>query len=98
MQSSHESVRHTETHRKAWAIPVAAAGSALVVAAGARVMALFAASMMSGFALIGSWLILTLGLAYAGARLRPQLGAALLVGFAAGVIAVAFFGGMQMLT
>ncbi|MBB4684151.1 hypothetical protein [Amycolatopsis jiangsuensis] len=94
----HEPVRVSAPGRKAWAIPAAAAGFALFVAAGARVLVLFAGSMMSSVALIGSWLILTLGLAYAGVRLRPGLGAALLAGFAAGVLAIAFFGGMRMLT
>ncbi|WP_239155170.1 hypothetical protein [Amycolatopsis sp. FDAARGOS 1241] len=98
MQSPRESAPAPHPARKAWAIPATAAGFALFVAAGARVMAVFAESMMSGVALIGSWLILTLGLAYAGIRLRPGLTAALLFGFGAGVVAVAFFGGMHMLT
>ncbi|MET7998616.1 hypothetical protein ABZU76_47895 [Amycolatopsis sp. NPDC005232] len=98
MQRSPETAPTPHLRRKSWIIPAAAAGFALFVAAGARVAAIFAESMMSGVALIGSWLIFALGLAYAGTRLRPGLGAALFVGFAVGVLAVAFFGGMHMLT
>ncbi len=54
--------------------------------------------MMSGVALIGSWLILAVGVAYAGVRLRPRLGGALLVGFGAGALIIAGAAGMQMLT
>lgn len=80
-----------------WTIPAVAAGFAVLVAAGARVAAFFAESMMSGVALVGSWLIFAVGLAYAVVRLRPRLGAALLVGFGAGVLIVGFFTGMRML-
>jgi hypothetical protein len=95
-------VQKTENpHRSRWATwagPAVATGFALFVAAGARVAAFFAESMMSGVALVGSWLILAVGVAYAGVRLRPRLGGALLIGFGAGALIVAFATGMQMLT
>lgn len=81
-----------------WVIPLTAAGFAFFVAAGARVMALFAASMMSGVALIGAWLILMAGLAYGGVRLRPAWGGAMFAGLGVGAVAIVFFGGMQMVS
>ncbi|KDN21839.1 hypothetical protein DV20_12980 [Amycolatopsis rifamycinica] len=44
-----------------------------------------------------SWLILAVGVAYAGVRLRPRVGDALLVGFGVGVLIIALATGMQML-
>ena len=71
-------------------------GYALVVAGGAKVFSLLGSGMMTGFALVGAWLMLMLGLAYAGVRLRPSTGGALFVGFGFGVLLVVFFTGMQM--
>lgn len=48
-------------------------------------------------AFIGTWLILTLGLAFATVRLRPKIGGALLVGFGVGAVLVVIFGGMAMM-
>jgi|tagenome__1003787_1003787.scaffolds.fasta_scaffold18925668_2 hypothetical protein len=71
-------------------------GYALVVAGGAKLVSLLGSGMMTGFALVGGWLMLMLGLAYAGVRLRPATGGALLVGFGVGALLVVFFAGMQM--
>jgi hypothetical protein len=70
---------------------------ALVVAGGAKVVSLFGSGMMTGFALVGGWLMLTVGLAYAAVRLRPSAGGALLVGFGVGALLVVSFAGMRML-
>lgn len=97
------------THQHSWRTTVAKpagirplhwlviAGYALVVAGGAKGVSLLTAGMMTGFPLVGAWLMLFLGLAYAGVRLRPAIGGALLVGFGVGALLVGFFAGMQML-
>ncbi|WP_328453242.1 MULTISPECIES: hypothetical protein [unclassified Amycolatopsis] len=71
-------------------------GYALVVAGGAKGVSLFTAGMMTGLPLVGGWLMLALGLAYAGVRVRPSIGGALLVGFGVGAVLVVFFAGMRM--
>jgi hypothetical protein len=70
---------------------------ALVVAGGAKGAFELSGTMMTNIALMGAWLMFTLGLAYAGVRLRPRLGLALLAGFGAGALLVVIFGGMQIL-
>lgn len=71
--------------------------SALVVAGGAKVAFELASTMMLSIASVGAWMMLCLGLAYAGVRLRPGIGGALLVGFGVGALLVLLFAGMQML-
>jgi hypothetical protein len=71
------------------------AGYALVVAGGAKGASLLGSGMM-GFAAVGAWMMLTVGLAYAAVRLRPSAGGALLVGFGVGAVLVVLFAGMQM--
>ncbi|MEU7785493.1 hypothetical protein [Amycolatopsis sp. NPDC049159] len=53
---------------------------------------------MTYLAAVGAWMILALGVAYAGVRTRPGLGGAFLTGFGIGAPLVVFFGGMQMFT
>ncbi|MEU7788974.1 hypothetical protein [Amycolatopsis sp. NPDC049159] len=69
---------------------------ALIVAGGAKVAFDLSSTMMTHLAAVGAWMILALGLAYAGVRIRPGLGGALLTGFGIGALLVVFFGGMQM--
>lgn len=71
------------------------AGYALLVAGGAKVVSLPGNGMM-GVALVGAWLMFALGLAYAGVRLRPSTGGALLIGFGIGAVLVVLFAGMGM--
>lgn len=98
MQAPEEMPHPAPTAHRRWVIPVTAAGYAFFVAAGVRVMAVFAESMMSGVGLIGSWLLLVAGLAYAGLRLRPAIGGAMFAGVTAGALVAAFFGGVQMMS
>lgn len=69
---------------------------ALVVAGGAKLAFDLSSTMMTHLAFVGAWLMLTLGLAYAGVRIRPGIGGALLAGFGIGALLVVYFGGMQM--
>lgn len=69
---------------------------ALVVAGGAKVAFELGSTMMLSIASVGAWMMLCLGLAYAGVRLRAGVGGALLVGFGIGALLVLVFGGMQM--
>lgn len=69
---------------------------ALIVAGGAKVAFDISSTMMTHLALVGAWMMFTLGLAYAGVRIRPTIGGALLTGFGFGALLVVFFGGMQM--
>ncbi|MEU0794105.1 hypothetical protein ABZ342_28900 [Amycolatopsis sp. NPDC005961] len=72
--------------------------SALIVAAGAKgAFEISNSTMMMNIASVGAWVMLCLGLAYAGVRIRPAVGGALLVGVGMGVLLVVIFGGMQML-
>jgi hypothetical protein len=71
---------------------------ALVVAGGAKGAYELSGTMMTTVALMGAWLMFTLGLAYAAVRLRPRLGLALLAGFGLGALLVVVFGGMQILS
>lgn len=98
METPEEMPRPAAHVQGRWLIPLTAAGFAFFVAAGARVMAVFAASMMSGVALIGSWMVLMAGLAYGGVRLRPAIGGAMFAGLAAGALVIAFFSGMEMIS
>lgn len=70
---------------------------ALIVAAGAKgAFEISNSTMMVNIAAVGAWVMLCLGLAYAGVRIRPAIGGALLVGFGIGALLVVIFGGMQM--
>ncbi|MEV6442942.1 hypothetical protein [Amycolatopsis sp. NPDC051716] len=71
--------------------------SALFVAGGAKVAFELGSTMMLSIASVGAWMMLCLGLAYAGVRLRAGVGGALLVGFGIGAFLVLLFGGMRML-
>ncbi|WP_328610702.1 hypothetical protein OG943_16785 [Amycolatopsis sp. NBC_00345] len=71
---------------------------ALVVAGGAKGAFELSGTMMTNVALMGAWLMFTLGLAYAAVRLRPRIGLALLAGFGLGAFLVVIFGGMQILS
>ncbi|MEA5360888.1 hypothetical protein VA596_15175 [Amycolatopsis sp., V23-08] len=71
-------------------------GYVLVVAGGAKGVSLFGSGMMMGVALVGAWLMFTLGMAYAAVRLRPAVGGALLLGFGIGALLVVVLAGMQL--
>jgi hypothetical protein len=84
------------THNRLTRVAVAVV-FALVVAAGAKgAFELSSSTMMTNIAFVGSWMMLCFGLAYAGVRIRPSTGGALLVGFGMGTLLVLIFGGMQM--
>ncbi|WP_410633832.1 hypothetical protein [Amycolatopsis sp. cmx-4-83] len=69
---------------------------ALIVAGGAKAAFDLSGTMMTHLAFVGAWMMFALGLAYAGVRIRPGIGGALLTGFGIGALLVVFFGGMQM--
>ncbi|WP_410574735.1 hypothetical protein [Amycolatopsis sp. cmx-4-61] len=72
--------------------------STLVVAAGSRLVFEFSNTMMSHVALVGAWLMLMLGVAYAGVRIDPRVGGAMLAGFGIGTMLVLLFAGMQIMS
>ncbi|GLY44475.1 hypothetical protein Amsp01_104980 [Amycolatopsis sp. NBRC 101858] len=85
------------TTKNRWAHVGISIAFALIVAGGAKVAFDLSSTMMTHLALVGAWMMLALGLAYAGVRIRPSLGGALLTGFGIGALLVIFFGGMQMI-
>ena len=72
--------------------------AATVVLLGARGAFLLNGNMMSPVALVGSWVMLTMVGAYLVARFRPALGMPVFVGVGAGVVVVAVFAGMGMMS
>jgi hypothetical protein len=72
--------------------------AATVVLLGARGAFLLNGNMMSPVALVGSWVMLTMVGAYLVARFRPALGMPVFAGVGAGVVVVAVFAGMGMMS
>ncbi|GAA1995112.1 hypothetical protein [Amycolatopsis minnesotensis] len=89
------SVKRIRIHPVQWLQVLA---YALVVAGGAKAVSLLSDTMTTSFALVGAWLMLTLGLAYATVRLRPSAGVVALIGFGIGALLVVLFSGMQMVS
>jgi hypothetical protein len=91
--SAGQSTSRLTWHRIGIAVVTAAA-----VVAGARGAFLLSEHMMNATALVGSWVMLVLVAGYVVARFRPSVGIPLLVGFGMGVVVVAFFAGMAMMS